>query len=941
MQWIPLSGGGADLSQQVIVLGARKLRLTTKERDVLAYLARNPGRTVTRQELLVHVWGNPASGSHEPVYSVVKRLRAKVDRGDHQHIVGVHGDGYRWEPAPAPAPSETESPPPAASDPGAAHAPRERAPAGARFFGRGAELRAIAEAFDSGARVVTLVGPGGAGKTRCAIELGSRRAHVFCDLSSATTQAGVVAAVAAALDVPLDGEGPGAWTLGLGRAIAASPERLVVLDNAEQVIDVLAAMVASWIPLGPSLLVTSREPLRVRGEHVIPVGPLALDDAVSLFMDRAAAAGADPGDEALRARIVERVDCLPLALELAAAQVRELGAEALLSSLDSQLATLVAGARDAPSRHATLRAAVEWSSTFLGEREREVLGQLAVFAGSFTLQSARTVVDGPDAAAVLASLCRRCHVRRDGERFVLYAAVRELALERAGDTRAAEARHAAHFAHTGEGAAALLEGPRHTEGAARLSIDLAELRAAWTRSLDRDAVLAARLALVLDRALALRAESGGFRRDVLARSREGLEDPGLVCALLLAEGRTEGAPIALLQRACALATDPRVEAEIRIVLGERLAPTGLAAARAEVERALDRAHASTDALRGRALAALGEIAWAHGLVTEASARLRAALEAHVRAGDRRGIARTSALLAHVDRLETGGGAARALLQQAEAAAAELGEPVVRARVLLDLGQHLTRTGDQAGAHAALKEAALLYERVGFARDRAFLHLHVAETEVGIGDFDAALAEATAALSALPDPADVGRSTIYEAIGCIHLLRRDLAEGERWIEDGLAIARANVAARSECTLLGKRGLLHFARGAHERAWADFDEAARKNEARGASRIAGANLADRAMASFALGRETEAEADLARARELLNDSEGDGDQVYLRMLAICEIVGRAAGDVRRGATPKEAHLRARGMAARFFERVPPQEWDVVLRLADWLVDRIAAE
>src|SRR5262249_20952643 len=155
---------------------------------------------------------------------------------------------------------------------------------------------------------------------------------------------------------------------------------------------------------------------------------------------------------------------------------------------------------------------------------------------------------------------------------------------------------------------------------------------------------------------------------------------------------------------------------------------------------------------------LGEVAWSHGLVSEASSRLRAALAMHVRAGDRRAIARTSALLAHADRTETGGGAARGPARQAQAAAGGRGGAGGRARVSLDLGQHLTRTGDQAGARAALDEAAALYERVGFARDRAFLHLHVAETQVGVGDFDEALREARAALAALPDPGDMGRST---------------------------------------------------------------------------------------------------------------------------------------------------------------------------------------
>jgi tetratricopeptide (TPR) repeat protein len=324
-------------------------------------------------------------------------------------------------------------------------------------------------------------------------------------------------------------------------------------------------------------------------------------------------------------------------------------------------------------------------------------------------------------------------------------------------------------------------------------------------------------------------------------------------------------------------------------------------------------------------------------VGEASTRLRAALAVHVRVGDRRAIARTAALLAHVDRTETGGGAARDLLRQAQAAAEELGEPVVRARVLTDLGLHLTRTGDQAGAQAALAEAAALYERVGFARDRAFLHLHAAETQVGIGDFDQALQEARAALAALPDAEDVGRPTAFEAIGCIHLLRSELAEAEQWLEDGLALARATSAARQECTLLGKRGLLHLVRGEAERAFACFDAAVQKNEARGASTTAGASLADRAMARFALGHEADAEQDLARARHLLHDP--SPETVEGRMLAVCEIVGRAFGAVRAGTPPQKARSQARASAGRFLDRVPPQERDVILRLVAWLVECIA--
>jgi tetratricopeptide (TPR) repeat protein len=257
---------------------------------------------------------------------------------------------------------------------------------------------------------------------------------------------------------------------------------------------------------------------------------------------------------------------------------------------------------------------------------------------------------------------------------------------------------------------------------------------------------------------------------------------------------------------------------------------------------------------------------------------------------------------------------------------------------MDLGQHLARTGDQVGARAALDEAASLYERVGFARDRAFLYLHLAETQVGVGDLDQALRQARAALAALPDAEDVGRSTIYEAIGCIHLMRSELTDAEQWIEQGLALARSSSAARSECTLLGKLGLVFLARGDAERAFEHLDSAVKKNEARGASTMLGASLADRAMASFALGHETDATLDLARARELLHDpppETGEG-----RMLAVCEIVGRAFGKVRSGTPAKEALADARESARGIFDRLPPQEWDLVLRLAEWLVSRIAA-
>ncbi len=912
MDWIPLAGGGVDLSQQLAVIAERSVRLTTKERDLLAYLAQNPGRTVTRQELLVNVWGNPASGSEEPVYSAIKRLRAKIDGGPHRHIVGVHGDGYRWEPVP-PAPN------------------RSRQTRG-RFFGRDDELAAIERALGGGAHLITLVGPGGAGKTRCARELAASRAHAFCDLASATTEAQVVTAIASGLGVPLDGVEPVDWARGVGLAIAAQRDRLVVLDNAEQVIDVVAPIVSAWLPDEPTLLVTSREPLQLAGERVILLGPLPVEAAVSLLVDRVGPGGDESEDLATYGAIVERVDRLPLAIELAAVQLRDLGAKPLLDSLSSQLHTLVSGPRDAPTRHSTLRRAVEWSWSFMSERERQALVELAVFVAPFNLEAARAVA-GDDIASTLSQLVRRCQIQRDGDRFALYSAVRELALEQTSDAAAAT-RHAELFARTGEAAVEALEHASHREGAVALGRDLGELRAAFEHALGVDASLAGRLGLVLDRALGLRAERAALRRQLLARARAGVSEHGLLRArLLLAEARLEGASSDLFDEALALATGTPLHGEVLLARAERTAPSDPELAGRDLEAALSNA-ATARATRGRLLALQGEVAWSRGLVHEASEKLRVAAAIHAEVGDRRASARTYALLAHLDRMETGGGAARALLDQAEAAADELGDPVVAAHVLLDLGQHLTRVGDQAAARAALDLAARTYERLGFARHRALLHLHVAETLVGVGDHDGALKEAVAAWSALPD--EVVQSTVHEAVACIQMLRGELSDAKQWLDRGLEIARKHGAARSECTLLGKAGLVALATGDFEGAFAQFDAATSKNEARGSVTILGASLADRAMASFAPNRDADGHRDLDRARALLHAP--PEEQTQGRMLAACEAVGRGYGSIRAGVPAERAHRETRALTARFFTQ-EPHEWDVVLRLLDWLIDRIA--
>ena len=213
---------------------------------------------------------------------------------------------------------------------------------------------------------------------------------------------------------------------------------LVVLDNVEQLVPWVAPLVARWSDAMP-IVATSRERLHVIGEHAVELQPLSREDAVALFVDRAlmASASFDVSGELEHIRtIVDRLDCLPLAIELAAARVRLLTPAALLGRLDDQLDQLGHAPRDQPMRHATLRAAVDWSWQLLGANERLVLAQCAVFVAGFTLDAAEVVVQAEAVADTIERLCDRSLIRArpsaelpSEARFELYAAVQQLAAE--------------------------------------------------------------------------------------------------------------------------------------------------------------------------------------------------------------------------------------------------------------------------------------------------------------------------------------------------------------------------------------------------------------------------------------------------------------------------------------------------------------------------------
>ncbi len=314
-------------------------------------------------------------------------------------------------------------------------------------------------------RLITLTGPGGTGKTRLAVEVAGREAPrrpggtYFADLSSLDTGEHVAATVARACLVPPD---PGREPADQLVDTLAEANALLVLDNCEHVLDAAAEIVDRALVACPnvSVLATSREALDLPGEHRHLVGPLdpSGPDAESLFVERAVAAGGravDPTGDTI-AELCARVDGIPLAIELAAARTRTLTPKQILDRLDERLDVLGGKRRGLPDRHQTLRATIDWSYELLDTEERAFFDRLAVFAGTFDLDAAASLLDDDlvRAADLIDSLVAKSMVmaqddRGRGLRFRLLESLRTYADERLradpDSLAAASTNHAMHY----------------------------------------------------------------------------------------------------------------------------------------------------------------------------------------------------------------------------------------------------------------------------------------------------------------------------------------------------------------------------------------------------------------------------------------------------------------------------------------------------------------
>jgi predicted ATPase/class 3 adenylate cyclase/Tfp pilus assembly protein PilF len=368
-------------------------------------------------------------------------------------------------------------------------------------------------------RLITLIGPGGIGKTRLSLEAAAEMQDEFehgtwfVALDAITSPALVIPTIARVLNVA---EVPGQSLETLLQEALHPQEVLLVLDNFEHVGEA-APQIAALLDAAPRLkvLVSSREELYIYGEYVYPVPPLALTDpaagsadnlaavpAVALFAQRAQAARFDftltPANAPIVAAICTQIDGLPLAIELAAAHVRQLTLAEIRDQITHRLTLLTAGPRDRPTRQQSLRGAIAWSYDLLTPDQQQLFARLAVFAGGWTVEAAAALVAPATAAEVarqLEALVAKSLLRHEAgpegaPRFGMLATIREYAAEQlaAGDAAAtARQQHADYYLALVEQAAPDLAGPQQAAWFVRLRSEQDNLRAALTWTLETGA----------------------------------------------------------------------------------------------------------------------------------------------------------------------------------------------------------------------------------------------------------------------------------------------------------------------------------------------------------------------------------------------------------------------------------------------------------------------
>jgi predicted ATPase/class 3 adenylate cyclase/Tfp pilus assembly protein PilF len=668
----------------------------------------------------------------------------------------------------------------------------------ASFVGRESDLEALSARFAGGQRLVTLLGPGGIGKTTLAVRFAALGKAEFpggrwlCDLTSAHDRSGICSALADALEVGLAGDDD---VTRLGNALVNRGRLLLVMNNFEGVVDFAAETVGVWHQHCPDVyfLATSRIPLRLAGEQQVPLDPLpvanledvsleqvAANPAVRLFVDRARSARAEfvLGEDNLAAvvQLVRDLDGLPMAIELAAARARVLSPEQILDRLSRRFDLLRDGRRGGDSRTSTLRGTIDWSWELLEPWERAAFAQCSVFVGGFTLAAAEAVLDlapwneAPWPEDAIEALLDHSLVRalppdpRGGEpRYQLLEMLREYGAEKLGDPlavtfpdgtaatgaaphEAAEQRHGGFYQRYGE--------------------------QAYLDSLDEAGGVERRWALASERANLFAAAQRGIERG------DGAVAAAAAAALVVVL-RLQGpfaAGVDLLDKVLSLPGIPSSR-RLRLVLRRGLFHGMLGArdrARTDFENARSLATADSDTegvgLAGFALA---------GLLRFAPGEVEAALLA---------------------------------FEEALAMFRDSGARRLEGNVLADLAGHSRRLGRVEEAESYYQQALAVHREVGNQRGLAValsglgvLATEQGRLEEGASHYEAALVAHREVGSVSPEASTLNN------LALLALNRGQDEEAEALFRESLHMCRSAGKRKTEATALGNLGDLYLERG----------------------------------------------------------------------------------------------------------------------------------
>jgi predicted ATPase/DNA-binding CsgD family transcriptional regulator len=725
----------------------------------------------------------------------------------------------------------------------------------AAFVGREHELDQLAGLFDGGARLVTLVGAGGVGKTRLAVEVVSRRAagrgmaH-FVDLATLDADDDVVRAIISALAAA--GEAIPQAEAALLAAPALS-ESLLVLDNCDRVLRGCARIAQALLDhnAGARILATSREALFIDGEAPLAVGPLPLppagagdvetlrsSDAVTLFLARAETAL--PGFELSAvnaphvAQICRRLDGLPLAIELAAARVRVLAPHQITGRLDHRFDLLRDQRQDGPPHHRTLHAAIAWSYQLLGPGEQALLDRMAVFAGGAVLEALEAVCSGGvvDRAEVIDLLTRLVDkslvtvemTSGADARYRMLESIREFGRERLdaeGETAALQARHASWFDDLAAHAEPELWSSEERTWLKRLDAEHDNLRVAIERSLTSAPERALRIAGNLWRYCELTGRLGeGSSWLERAMAAAGADERASRAYARASFGagylaRDQGDLIAarrLLEQSLRIFRErgdlQDVGSSLRALAVITQAEGDHERARALFRDALELFHRVGHALGvGWTLRNLGVVAQALGDGREAAALFEAALPVLRKLGDRPGLARTLGSLAILARIEGAYAESRARLEEALALVREAGDQRGVAMMLAALGMLAYTEGAPQRARDHLRGALQISEHTRDGACVGFALAMLGTLAIDAGRLDDGLTAITAAAAVDPGLAarlarderaaiDAARDRARTALGAAAMQMEERAMSLPWsgaVALGASLAEAAKSA----------------------------------------------------------------------------------------------------------------------------------------------------